>query len=97
MTAIFVLFTSRPEFQPPWPHRSYLTKVSPSRLSRHQVEQMATQVASGKALPADVIEQLVEKTDGVPLYVEEMTKAVLESGVLKESNGQYERVGSMTS
>ena len=95
MTAIFVLFTSRSEFQPTWPHRSYLTEVSLSQLSRHQVEQMATQVASGKALPADVIEQLVDKSDGVPLYVEEMTKAVLESGVLKETNGQYERAGSL--
>jgi predicted ATPase len=97
MTAIFVLFTSRPEFQPTWPHRSYLTEVSLSRLSRHQVEQMATQVASGKALPTDVIEQLVEKTDGVPLYVEEMTKSVLESGVLKEVDGQYELTGSISS
>ena len=97
MTAIFVLFTSRPEVQPTWAHRSYLTEVSLSRLSRHQVEQMTTQVASGKALPAEVVEQLVDKTDGVPLYVEEMTKSVLESGVLKETNGHYELSGPITS
>jgi predicted ATPase len=56
---------------------------------------MATQVAGGKALPGAVIEQLVERTDGVPLYVEEMTKAVLESGVLKETDGHYELVESV--
>jgi predicted ATPase len=48
-------------------------------------------------LPAEVIEQLVDKTDGVPLYVEEMTKTVLESGVLKERDGYYELTGSVSS
>jgi predicted ATPase len=54
-------------------------------------------VAGGKALPAEVVEQLVDRTDGVPLYVEEMTKAVLESGVLKEINDHYELVSSLSS
>jgi predicted ATPase len=58
---------------------------------------MVTQVVSRKTLPVEIIEQLVDKTDGVPLYVEEMTKAVLESGTLKEVNGQYELVGSVSS
>ncbi len=96
-TAIFVLLACRPEFQPTWAHRSYMIEVSLNRLSRPQVEQIATQVARGKALPADVIEQLVDKSDGVPLFVEEMTKAVLESGVLEEANGQYELSGSISS
>ena len=58
---------------------------------------MATQVAGGKTLPRGIIQQLVNKTDGVPLYVEKMTKAVLESGTLKEVNGQYDLLGSVTS
>ncbi len=67
-----------------------------NRLSRNQIEQMAERVAGGKRLPGDVLQQIVEKTDGVPLYVEEMTKSVLESGVLKEVNGQYELSGSLS-
>jgi predicted ATPase len=58
---------------------------------------MAVQVADGKRLPTEVIQQLVDKADGVPLYVEEMTTAVLESGVLKETEGQYELAGSLAS
>jgi predicted ATPase len=66
-------------------------------LSHTQIERMAEQVAGGKGLPGEVLQQIVEKTDGVPLFVEEMTKAVLESEVLKEVNGQYELVGMLSS
>jgi class 3 adenylate cyclase/predicted ATPase len=89
-TAIYTLLTCRPHFQPAWHHRSYLTEITVNRLSRHQIEHMATRVAGGKSLPGDVLYQLVDKTDGVPLYVEEMTKALLESGHLKEVNEHYE-------
>jgi predicted ATPase len=65
-------------------------------LSRHQGEQIAEQVAGGKKLPAKVLDQIVEKTDGVPLFVEEMTNAVLESGLLKEGNGHYALAGAIT-
>ena len=71
--------------------------MSANRLSRDQIERMAEQVVGGRHLPAEIVQQLMDKTDGVPLYVEEMTKAVVESGVLKESNGQYELAGSMAS
>jgi len=91
------LITCRPEFQPSWSPRSYLTEITVSRLSRHQIEQIAEQVAGGKPLPEQVLQQIVEKTDGVPLFVEEFTKAVLESGILKEVHGQYELAGSVTS
>jgi tetratricopeptide (TPR) repeat protein len=92
-----VLVTCRSEFQPLWSHRSFLTEMTVHRLSRDQIERMAEQVAGEKRLPDEIVQQLVDKTDGVPLYVEEMTKAVLESGVLKETNGQYELVGSVAS
>ena len=58
---------------------------------------MAIQVASGKTLPAEIIEQLVDKTDGVPLFVEEMTKAILESGYLKGIDEHYELTGTVAS
>jgi predicted ATPase len=58
---------------------------------------MAQHIADGKMLPTEIVQQLVERTDGVPLFVEEMTKAVLESGVLKETNDHYELAGSITS
>jgi TOMM system kinase/cyclase fusion protein len=95
--SLCVLLTCRPEFQPSWSHRSYLTEMTLNRLSQNQVERMAQQVVDGKRLPTEVIQQLVDKTDGVPLYVEEMTKAVLESGVLKETNGHYELAASIAS
>jgi class 3 adenylate cyclase len=81
--AIYTLLTCRPYFQPSWYHRSYLTEVTVNRLFREQIEQVAQHVAGGKNLPGAVLQQLVERTDGVPLFVEEMTKTVLESGVLK--------------
>jgi class 3 adenylate cyclase len=95
--SVYALLTCRPEFQPSWSHRSYLTEVTINRLSRSQITQMAEQVAGGKRLPTEIIQQLVDKTDGVPLYVEEMAKTVLESGVLKDTNGQYELAGSIAS
>jgi predicted ATPase len=95
--SIDALLTCRPEFQPSWSHRSYLAEVMVNRLSQPQIARMAEQVVGAKHLPDEIVQQLMDKTDGVPLYVEEMTKAVLESGVLKETNSHYELAGSMTS
>jgi predicted ATPase len=93
--AIYTVLTCRPEFQPSWHHRSYVTDITVNRLSRNQIQHMAISVADGKALPAEIIKQLVDKTDGVPLYVEEMTKALLESGHLKAMEGRYESTGTL--
>jgi TOMM system kinase/cyclase fusion protein len=87
---ILMLLTSRPEFRPPWGFRAHVTPVTLSRLPRTQVEAMVAGVAGNKALPAEVHEQLVVKTDGVPLFVEELTKMVLESGLLREREDRYE-------
>lgn len=62
--AIYALLTCRPHFQPSWTHRSYLTEIIVNRLSRNQIEQIAEQVAGGKTLPGEVVQQIVEKTDG---------------------------------
>jgi len=96
-TSTCVLVTCRSEFQPSWSHRSYLTEVTVNRLSQPQIERMAQQIAGRKGLPTEIVQQLVDKSDGVPLYVEEMTKVVLESGILKETNGHYELTGSIAS
>jgi TOMM system kinase/cyclase fusion protein len=78
---LFPLLTFRPDFRPPWPMLSHLTQLTLSRLARRQVEEMVESIAGGKGLPAEVVQQVIAKTDGVPLFVEELTKAVLESGV----------------
>ena len=94
-TRIFALFTFRPDFSPPWSSRAHLTNITLRRLARKQVVIMIQHVAGGKALPAVVLEQIVKKTDGVPLFVEELTKMVLESGLLREKAEGYELVGPL--
>jgi class 3 adenylate cyclase/predicted ATPase len=85
---VLVLLTFRPEFEPPWASHTHLA-LHP--LTRKQVETMVERIAGGKALPALVLEQVVAKTDGVPLFVEEFTKTLLESDLLRESDRSYER------
>src|SRR5262249_36823231 len=86
----------RPYFQPSWHHRSYLTEITVNRLSHAQVEQIVNRMTDGKTLPKEVLAQIMAKTDGVPLFVEEMTKAILESDRLKEADGHYELTGSLS-
>ncbi len=86
---LYVLLTFRPEFMPPWGNRAHLRQLTLSRLGRSQVEAMVKRVIGGKALPAEVLQQIVAKTDGVPLFVEELTKTVLESELLREEDGRY--------
>jgi len=87
---ILILLTNRPEFRPPWGFRAHVTPVTLGRIPRAHVEAMVAHVAANKALPAEVQRQLVIKTDGVPLFVEELTKMVLESGLLREEEDRYE-------
>ncbi len=86
----------RPEFTPPWPARSHLTPITLNRLERPQVEALIAHLAGGKALPEEVVEHIVAKTDGVPLFVEELTKMVLESGLLQEEAEHYRLTGSLS-
>jgi predicted ATPase/class 3 adenylate cyclase len=89
MARLLLLVTCRPEFVPPWAFRSHLIPLHLSRLSRPQVEVLAERVAGGKTLPTEVRQQIITKTDGVPLFVEELTKTVLESGLLREQVDHY--------
>ncbi len=84
-TRLLALLTFRPEFTSPWGNRSHLSQITLSRLGRSQVEAMIERVTDGKALPPEVVQQIVAKTDGVPLFVEELTKMVVESGLYVEA------------
>jgi class 3 adenylate cyclase/predicted ATPase len=86
---VLAVLTFRPNFTPPWGSHSYFTQLTLSRLGRPHVEVMVAKVTGGKALPLEVLQQIVSKTDGVPLFVEELTKMVLESGLLREEDGRY--------
>ena len=92
---ILAVFTFRPEFTLPWPPRSHVTSLMLGRLGFRHAETMVGNVAKGKTLPHEVKEQIVNKTDGVPLFVEELTKMVLESGLMKEQGGAYHLVGPL--
>jgi tetratricopeptide (TPR) repeat protein len=92
---MLVLLTCRPDFTPPWTGRSHLTQVTLPRLPRLQAAEMTARVAHGRALPAEVVEQVVAKTDGVPLFVEELTKMVLASGLLQEQEERYALTGPL--
>jgi class 3 adenylate cyclase/tetratricopeptide (TPR) repeat protein len=88
-----ILLTCRPTFRAPWSARAHVAQLTLSRLPRSHVEQMVTSVAGGKALPAEVVQQVVTRTDGVPLFVEELTKTIMTSGWLSEREAHYELTG----
>jgi class 3 adenylate cyclase/predicted ATPase len=92
---MLLVVTCRPPFQPPWGIRSYLTSLMLSRLGQLQVEQLVTHVTTGKALPPEVMRQVMVKTDGVPLFVEECVKMVLESFLVREEEEQYVLTGPL--
>jgi predicted ATPase len=78
---VLLIVTYRPEFQPPWTGQPKVTMLTLNRLDRHDRTVLVEQVAGGEALPDEVVDQIVDRTDGVPLFIEELTKSVLESGV----------------
>jgi predicted ATPase len=90
-----LVMTARAEFYPPWPLVAHLTVLPLRRLAPAQVAGIATHVAGDKALPPAVLQEVVRKTDGVPLFVEEVTKTVLESGLLHEQADHYELPGPL--
>jgi len=93
---ILLVVTLRPEFPPPWAGRRHVTVLELNRLTRHQALRMIHGVASGKKLPAEVLDQIVAKTDGVPLFMEELTKSVLESELLREEDDAYVLASALT-
>ena len=94
---VLLIVTFRPEFQPPWTGQSQVSMVALNRLDRHDRTVLVERIAGGKALPDGVIDQIVDRTDGVPLFIEELTKSVLESGLLREEADRYVLDGTLPS
>ena len=86
---VLLVITARPGFAPPWPSHTYVSTLTLSRLGRHQGEVLILSITQGKALPSEVLNQIIAHTDGVPLFVEELTKTVLESGLLEDTGDRY--------
>jgi class 3 adenylate cyclase len=84
-----LLVTARPQFTPPWSSYPHLTTVALTRLNRRVGAELVLRLTGGKILPTEVMEQILAHTDGVPLFIEELTKMVLESGMLRERDGEY--------
>lgn len=87
---MLMVITHRPEFEQHWGEFGHVTHHSLNRLSRQDGRVLATRVAGGRELPENVLERVLESTDGVPLFVEELVKTVLESGVVREVDGRLE-------
>src|ERR1700756_754231 len=92
-----MLITARPEFTPPWPSYPHTTTIPLPRLGRRDGTALVLRVAGGKTLPKEVMEHILAHTDGVPLFVEELTKMVLEGGLLRERDGEYVFEGPLPS
>jgi predicted ATPase/class 3 adenylate cyclase len=86
---VLFLITARPEFKPPWPAHAHIMMMSLTRLNRRNGAALVERVTAGKTLPEEVMDQILRRTDGVPLFVEELTKAVLETGLLQERDDHY--------
>jgi predicted ATPase/class 3 adenylate cyclase len=93
--ALLVVATYRPELTPPWPQRSHMIPITLNRLERLEVETMVGHLSGGRSLPGEVVDHIVAKADGVPLYVEELTKTILGSGVLEARGDAYVLTGAL--
>ncbi|MFL9962886.1 AAA family ATPase [Paraburkholderia sediminicola] len=92
-TPLLVLLTARPEFEPGWAY-PHLVQVNLDRLSRCDSIAMIERLTDGKRLPGLVLDQILSKTDGVPLFVEELTKTVLQGDLLQDAGVSYELKGT---
>lgn len=93
--SILALFTCRPDFDSPWIDNDNVTAMELQRLSSEFAGELTRQVAQGKALPPSVLTAVVSKTDGVPLFIEELTKMLIESGLLEEHRDRFEINGPL--
>jgi TOMM system kinase/cyclase fusion protein len=89
-STVLLVLAFRPEFRPPWAPRAHVIPLVVNRFAPTQTELMVGKVTGGKPLPTEVLQHVVTKTDGVPLFVEELTKMVLESELLDERADRYE-------
>jgi class 3 adenylate cyclase len=94
---LLIVLTHRPEFQPKWDSHGHVTALNLSKLTRAQSTSIVDKLTGSKELPAGLLDQILSKTDGVPLYIEELTKSILESGELKEVGDHYDYIGAARS
>jgi tetratricopeptide (TPR) repeat protein len=92
---LLLIVTYRPEFSPPWAGRPHVSLLALNRLAPRQRAEMIGGITGGKALPEEIAAQIVDRTDGVPLFVEELTKAVVESDILTDVGDRYAATGPM--
>jgi predicted ATPase/class 3 adenylate cyclase len=92
---ILLIMTYRPEFSAPWKGHAHVSELFLNRLGRRHCRAMVKAIANRKSLPAAVTEQIIAKTDGVPLFVEELTKTLLESGLLREESDAWVLTGPL--
>jgi class 3 adenylate cyclase/predicted ATPase len=86
---LLLLITARPEFKQPWPNDAHVTNMTLGRIGRDEGASLIGQITGGKALPGEVVKQILAHTDGVPLFIEELTKTLVESGLLMDTGNQY--------
>jgi class 3 adenylate cyclase/tetratricopeptide (TPR) repeat protein len=94
---LFVVITFRPEFAPPWVGPAHVTAISLRRLDQRATTSLVSGITGGKPLPAEVLNRIVERTDGIPLFVEELTKSIVEGWLLLEEDRGYVLSGSLPS
>jgi predicted ATPase len=92
---LLAILTYRPDFDPLWRDQAHVTHLLLQRLVPQHIEHMARQIAGGKTLPAELLQHLISKTDGIPLFIEEVTKMAIESGLVREQAAHYVLMGSL--
>jgi class 3 adenylate cyclase/tetratricopeptide (TPR) repeat protein len=93
--AVLIVVTCRPEFEAPWRGADHLTTLSLQRLTPAQSRSLIGTVAGGKGFPDSIVRTIIEKADGVPLFVEELTRNIIESGLLEENDDAYLLTGPL--
>jgi len=94
---IMAMLSFRPEFSPPWRMQGHIVPISLPNLPHEVAVEVIINIAGGKRLPEEVTTQIINKTDGIPLFIEELTKMVLDSGMLEEFDDRYELIGPIES
>lgn len=92
---LLILLTHRPEFEPPWQRTPSTHRIVLERLPDRETESMVEDIASNICLPREVVDEIVTHTDGVPIFVEELTKMILDSGLIEEVSGRYVASGKL--
>jgi len=92
---ILVVINHRSEFDPPWGAHAHMTSILLNRMARRECVVLVEKVTQGKTLPAEVVDEIVLKTDGIPLFVEELTKTILNSELLEDKGAYLELTGPL--